>query len=288
MMQKDLAEELEIFGFTLNQAKVYLSIVAAGSISVSKIAESSKLHPQDIYKILPKLEEKGMITKTLGNPFVVATIPVETALKSLLSKETKNALERINRMKAELNKISNALSLIYGTEAGAVHQEPRYSLLTKESEIKNTEDVLFEEAKEECNIVASLDLMTMIGPNLFHRFQTAANNGAKIRLLIEATRREKWIKASVEQAKPDTNEFTAKFIISKSPKSFQIIDRKEVWISVSKISPSGIPCVFWTNDENIVVAYLERFEKMWNNPNATFNLPSEKSRGTNQQSAGRA
>jgi sugar-specific transcriptional regulator TrmB len=287
-MKTDLAKELGTFGFTLNQAKVYLSIVQAGSISVSKIAESSKLHRQDIYKILPKLEEKGMITKTLGNPLAVVAIPVETALKNLLSKETKNALERINRMKAELNQISNALSMISGTEAGAVYQEPRYSLLTRESDIKNREDALFEEAKKECNIVSSLELMKMIGPNLFNRFQIAANNGAKIRLLIEATRREKWIKASVEQAKPDTNEFTAKFIISKSPKSFQIIDRKEVWISVSKISPSGIPCVFWTNDENIVFAYLERFEKLWNNPNATFNLPSEKRREPNLQSAGSA
>ena len=107
MMQKE-AEELKTLGLTINQAKVYLSIVQAGSISVNKIAESSKLHRQDIYKILPKLEEKGLVTKTLDKPFVVLAIPVKTALKSLLSKETKNALERINRMNAELNEISNA------------------------------------------------------------------------------------------------------------------------------------------------------------------------------------
>ena len=127
----------------------------------------------------------------------------------------------------------------------------------------------------------------MTGSNLFHQFQTAANNGAKIQLLIEATE-EEWRKSYAELAKPYTDEFTAKFITSKSPKSFQIIDRKEVWISVSKRSPSGIPCVFWTNDENIVFAYLERFEKLWNDPNATFNLPSEKRRGPNLQSAGSA
>ena len=43
ILQEDPVKELEIFGFTPNQAKVYLSIVRAGSISVGKIAESSKL-----------------------------------------------------------------------------------------------------------------------------------------------------------------------------------------------------------------------------------------------------
>ena len=58
-MQEDLVKGLEIFGFTPNQAKVYLSIVGAGSSSVGKIAEASKLYRQDIYKIIPKLEKRG-------------------------------------------------------------------------------------------------------------------------------------------------------------------------------------------------------------------------------------
>jgi sugar-specific transcriptional regulator TrmB len=79
IIQEDLAKDLAIFGFTLNQAKVYLTIVRAGSISVGKIAESSKLYRQDIYKILPKLQEKGLITKTLGAPIIVMAIPVKKA-----------------------------------------------------------------------------------------------------------------------------------------------------------------------------------------------------------------
>ena len=105
-MQEDLIKELEIFGFTTNQAKAYLAIVRAGSISVSKIAEASKLYRQDIYKILPKLEKKGFITKTLGTPIIIKAVPVKKALKRLVLKERKNAIERITRMEANLAEIS--------------------------------------------------------------------------------------------------------------------------------------------------------------------------------------
>jgi sugar-specific transcriptional regulator TrmB len=101
-LQEDPVKELEIFGFTPNQAKVHLSIVRAGSISVGKIAESSKLYRQDIYKIIPKLERKGVISKTLGKPLVVRAMPVKKALKTLVSKERISALQRIKRMEVHL------------------------------------------------------------------------------------------------------------------------------------------------------------------------------------------
>jgi DNA-binding MarR family transcriptional regulator len=65
--QEDLVIKLESFGFTVNQAKVYLCIVQCGKTRVGKIAKTTQLHRQDIYKLLPKLEN-GLITKPLTNP----------------------------------------------------------------------------------------------------------------------------------------------------------------------------------------------------------------------------
>jgi sugar-specific transcriptional regulator TrmB len=273
-MQGDLEKDLQVFGFTLNQAKVYLTIIRAGSISVGKIAESSKLYRQDIYKIIPKLEKMGVITKTLGKPIAVKAIPVKKALKHLVSEERTNALERIKRMEARLEEVSNTVSEMYETETGPEEAETHFSLLTQENEIKNRADALYEEAKMECNIVASIELMAIRGPNFHERFRRAINNGAKIRLLIESPKIEKErIKSTVERVRPHSDNFTAKFVICKSPKPFQIIDREEVWVSTTLKSESGTPCVLWSNGENIVAAYHERFERLWNNKKAT-SIPS--------------
>jgi sugar-specific transcriptional regulator TrmB len=272
-MQEDLAKDLEVFGFTLNQAKVYLTIIRAGSISVGKIAESSKLYRQDIYKIIPKLEKKGVITKTLGTPILVKAIPVKKALKQLVSEERTSALERIKRMEARLEEVSNTVSEMYETETGPEEAETHFSLLTQENEIKNRADVLYEKAKTECDIVASIELMTIRGPNFNKRFRTAIKNGVKIRLLIEAPRTEERIESTVERVRPDSDNFTAKFVICKSPKPFQIIDREEVWVATTMKSESGTPSVLWSNGENIVAAYHERFERIWKSKNA-ITVPS--------------
>ena len=272
-MQEDLAKDLEVFGFTLNQAKVYLTIIRAGSISVGKIAESSKLYRQDIYKIIPKLEKKGVITKTLGTPILVKAIPGKKALKQLVSEERTSALERIKRMEARLEEVSNTVSEMYETETGPEEAETHFSLLTEENEINNRADVLYEKAKTECDIVASIELMTIRGPNCNKRFRTAIKNGVKIRLLIEAPRTEERIESTVERVRPDSDNFTAKFVICKSPKPFQIIDREEVWVATAMKSESGTPSVLWSNGENIVAAYHERFERIWKSKNA-ITVPS--------------
>jgi sugar-specific transcriptional regulator TrmB len=278
-MQEDLVKELAVFGFSENQAKVYLTILEAGSISVGKIAENSKLYRQDIYKILPKLEKMGVITKTLGTPIIIKSIPIEKALKNLVSTERKRALERIKRMEANLKQVSNAMSMLYETEDDSESEEPEFSLLTKENEITNRADLIFEKVETECNVDISLEILTKRAGKLRERFQNAAKNKAKIRLIIEAPSKNEKIKAAVERVKPNTNNFAAKLLLSKSPKPFHVIDRKEVWISTSKKHrSSGLPCVLWSNGKNIVETYHERFDRLWNSPRATTIILAENPR----------
>ena len=284
LMQEDLAKELEVFGFTLNQAKVYLAIVQAGPISVGEIAELSKVYRQDIYKILPKLEKKGVITQTLGTPIILKAVPVKKALKNIVSRERVTMLERIARMEARLPEFLNAISEIYEKRTGSEKQETYFSLLTKDNEISNRADLLYEKAKKECNIASSIELMAMRGLNFHRRFRTAINNGAKVRLLIEAPRMVEQIGSIVERVRPDSANFTAKLSICKSPKPFQIIDRKEVWVSTKLKSESGIPCVLWSNGKNIFEAYHERFERIWNNKK-TIKVPIS---GTTKEKAVKA
>jgi sugar-specific transcriptional regulator TrmB len=247
---------------------VYLAILETGSISVGKIAEASKLYRQDIYKIIPMLEKKGVITKTLGSPIIIKAIPVGRALKNLVAMEKKKALERIHRMETNLKEISNAMSMVE-TDSVPENEEPSFSLLTEDTEVTNRADMLYEKAKLECNFVASLELMSKRTADFQRRFRNAVNNGAKIRLIVEAPRRDERIKQVVERVRPNTKNFEAKFVVSKSPKPFQVFDRQEVWISTSKKrNHSGLPCILWSNGRNLVEAYQERFERLWHRRDA--------------------
>jgi len=60
-MYQHLLEEL---GFTPNESKVYESLLSLGSSSIEQIAIKSKIHRRNIYDVLAKLLEKGLISET--------------------------------------------------------------------------------------------------------------------------------------------------------------------------------------------------------------------------------
>ena len=255
---------MKVFGLTSNQAKVYLTIVHSGSISVSKIAEKSNLHRQDIYKILPKLETKGLIIRTLGTPTIIKSIPVRKALKTLASMEKIKASQKVKRIFSIIEEISNMMNMLSKTAYNGGSVEPEFSLLTKENEIKNRTDLLYENAKTSCDIVASQQYLNLKAMDFWERFQNAAKNGANIRLIIESSKSDANLYLTIDKVKPSLGYFAVKIVKTKMPKPFQIIDHKEILISTAKKqNPSELQCVFWSNGENIVKTYQERFERLW-------------------------
>lgn len=58
MKEDDLME----FGFSKNEAKVYLALVDLGSATGSSIAERSKVHRTNVYDAIERLIEKGLVS----------------------------------------------------------------------------------------------------------------------------------------------------------------------------------------------------------------------------------
>ena len=55
---------LEELGLSLNESKVYEALLSLGSSSIEQIAIKSKVHRRNIYDVLAKLLEKGLISET--------------------------------------------------------------------------------------------------------------------------------------------------------------------------------------------------------------------------------
>jgi len=54
---------LEELGLSINESKVYEALLSSGSSSIEKIAIKSKVHRRNIYDVLAKLLEKGLISE---------------------------------------------------------------------------------------------------------------------------------------------------------------------------------------------------------------------------------
>src|ERR1700690_515376 len=133
-MQDDLIVKLSEFGFTTNQAKVYLTIVQHGSNTAGKISKLAQLHRQDVYITLSKLEKMGLIIKTIDKPALIEAIPIERALSRLVSNEKNKAKTRISFLEDNLKKLSAA---VINNQNSEEIQENEFIPLMTDDQVKN-------------------------------------------------------------------------------------------------------------------------------------------------------
>jgi sugar-specific transcriptional regulator TrmB len=265
-MEKDLVKRLTDFGLSVNQAKVYLSIVLFKATNVNEISKATRIYRQDVYKILPKLEEMGLVTQTVDRPIIIEAIPAEEALSYIVSMEQQKASERIKRLKADLKALANTIEktakVVKITTPDTI--ETQVVFLSTERAINNRLDVSYANARIKCDLVITFELLMRRLPLLRKRFQALAENKVKTRLLLETTKNKDLVKKTVEEMLPSTGDFTVKLTTGKiTVKPYLIIDRKEIYITSVKKTPFLFPCLLWTNSPNVIAIYEDNFEKVW-------------------------
>ena len=264
--QEELAGKLANFGLTVNQAKVYLSVVQFGITSVSRIAQNTQLHRQDIYKMMPKLQKKGLVTKIMGKPLKFEVTPIEIAVDILVLEEKRRAKERISRLLDDLESLKKEVKCCQNQKS-LLGKDPKFVLLTTDAEIRNKLEVSFESADKEFCIVTTPKLAPRITNIISGRINTLGKKGVKTRIIIESHTDEA-TKNLIEKLDRTHSYLTAKQVPKESLVPYRLLDNKEVWIALTKETESGRPCFLWTDAANIVNFYQKNFEKTWKDPNA--------------------
>jgi len=260
-MQDELVDKLASFGFTVNQAKVYLSIVQSRGTHVGKISKETQLHRQDIYKLLPKLEQMGLITKTIDKPFTIEALPVQKALENIILKEKQQVCQRIYTLEKNLSEVVQAV------QQPEVHDEACFTLLTTGEAMRNRSNQTFKKKRKNFNIALSCEnLYSPAGSHYCLFFQQIVDTGAKIRLLIVGDRMPEELNQIIEKSGPKNGFFKVKAIEKSAFKDYQVVDNHEVWIGTQQKTHTGFPNILWTNDPGIVEAYSENFAETWNSP----------------------
>jgi len=79
-----ICNSLSKFGLSKNEAKIYVYLAKFREQKAQKISKSLSLHRTETYKILRKLEEKGLVCRVLEKPIRFAAVQVDKALENLI------------------------------------------------------------------------------------------------------------------------------------------------------------------------------------------------------------
>jgi DNA-binding Lrp family transcriptional regulator len=277
-MGDELIEKLELFGLTHNQASVYVAVIKSGYSSISQISEATGIHPQDICKITVKLEEKGLVTRTFGKPLEIEALPLQIALKNLISSEKQKTKEKIEHLESSFKDIQKSLSQRQGISKPK-RETARLMLLPYQGSVTVNPATVNKIAMAFENIKTQYDLLTTTGTLLDYLDSSQTYFGKmrqrermKIRILI-IHQVEKATNQILPQSKmaeiaealgrnvPKTADFEARSLRCESTVNFAIIDLEEVWFPIHLGDKQYL---LVGSSEELVKLTEQEFERLWN------------------------
>jgi sugar-specific transcriptional regulator TrmB len=83
MIDEDEVEILSAMGLTNSEATVYLTLAKFRDSTAKELYKATKISRQDVYQVLWKLEEIGLVSRILGKPLKFRATPTKAAISIL-------------------------------------------------------------------------------------------------------------------------------------------------------------------------------------------------------------
>jgi len=254
------AKELARFGLTKNQARIYTTLIASGVASTSEIASLSKVRREEVYRIIPELEKRGIIIRKLEKPRKFVAVQPETSIKILAQSKLKNMKEEIDELQQEQAKLITELKTIV--------------LSTKQEdcaiEAISQQDIVLEKllgmtrkAKRKIDIITTTTNLRFVYMNYPREVLKRILKTARMRVITEKCELDTFSREILQPSKTTDNSVELR-CLKKLPFSLFIVDDKEaLWgTQPTQITDEKLQ-VYWANDSTQLSILQASFERLW-------------------------
>jgi len=259
----ELVKRLMSFGLSRNEAKAYLALLQLKQASANEIAKTAHVPRQEIYRVLPRLEELGMAEAIIGKPAKFIAINPERALSGLIERQQEILTNRISELRREKTILENELKSVEGKSAGLRRFEPAHYVLISGQRLVNEKiQEMLQKAKNEVLWMApKLEIKVAIIYGRDEMLRRCAHRNVKIRIITE-----------VDEKNVDDVIKLSKFCeIRHAPNvtsTITIVDDKELIIGSAlhfseSLNNEELRHKLWTNDLSHITVMREFFEKVW-------------------------
>ncbi len=97
----EVEKALGKFSLNKNEVRVYLFLARFGAQKAQSVAEALGVHRTEGYKVLRRLEAKGIVSRIMERPMKFIAVPFETVLTNLIE-ERRQRVHEMERQKEEL------------------------------------------------------------------------------------------------------------------------------------------------------------------------------------------
>ena len=259
------ATALTSFGLNKTQAKIYVALNALGVASASEIASLSRIRREEVYRTMPQLEKRGLVTKKFGAPRRFAASVPRTALEVLTKTRIKAMKEEVHILKQKKYELVSQLEKTsYGLE-----EENSIEQLTQQDNVLMRLVQMMKKAQQQIMLATSFEQLE--ASFLRNIRKTLGPNSNKVQVCIivgssdpDESAHELEDVHSLSLLRLPQNEGNKIELrrVETIPFNLLMIDDKEaIWGDFQPEDPSRK--ILWTNDSTQIGILKRAFDNLW-------------------------
>ncbi|MFB3890168.1 MAG: TrmB family transcriptional regulator [Candidatus Bathyarchaeia archaeon] len=259
----DFQEQVDVLvqvGLTSIQAKVFLSLSQHAALTVNQIAKSAKMPSELVYRTMPKLEELGLVEKTVTVPQKFQTIPTRTAINILLKHKKEAYDEAQTRMRQLLLELTKRNEIAPQIES----EEPRIVYIPVGKPVAEYRKKLIGGLKKSLDH-ATIDKRVVVWMNDQEKIlKRLLARGVQIRIVIEESKARGTVLETIREFE-NLGPLEYRFYPRRIPAIIAVCDEKELLMSSrTRVGYYDSP-LYWSNNESFVEMAKVCYEAIWNN-----------------------
>lgn len=241
-----IQSELEKFGLSANQSKVYMFLGKYGTKTASEINQALKIPRTETYHILSTLQSKGIVSAMFGHPVKFTAIEITNAMTQIINSE-KQKIRKLENQKTSLIKLWETIPV--GSNEEKV--EEKFQMLQGDNQINSKINEMINTYEEVLVIGNEKDFANFYHTNILD----SINKLKKFRILTTSTK----INYIYENTSKDNIKNLPEQIIDKL---CFIIKDNEVLFYFKNDSKKETTAM-WTNSSAMNYSKKLLFEELW-------------------------
>jgi predicted DNA-binding transcriptional regulator len=256
---------LKDFGLTEKETEVYIFLAKHGILTGRKIVRQMKKDKGQIYRILKRLQKKGLVEATLEYPTRFNAVPFEKVIDSFI-KSKREEVAQIEKAKKNLLSVWNRIS-----QSELESSLEKFAVIEGNNKIYHKISQMVKETNSE--LLMALTLTDLFKADQFGVFEILSKHPAKSKVQFQAlTQLSKQNLKAVKVIKPKLESNLVFRGINPnlgSPPFYRVIirDKEEIVLFISDMNEQDLRdkkevCLF-TNSKRIVQAFSVLFKDLW-------------------------
>lgn len=248
-------------GLTGRQARIYLALLKVGDAKVQAVADFSLVHRQEVYRLLGRLQQLGLVQQNISFPTTFTVTPIADGVKLLLKQKT-SELDIINQKVKQLTKKLSQNSSLSPT---AIELKPCFGAVFEADRGKKYRQAL-KNTQQSIDAVTSWVRFKQLSIHYETQLQNILKRDATIHIVTDKPPSHllpKWINATLSR---DSN-FKLKILPNMPDAAITIFDHKTAAIAYNpNVSLSKGPDL-WTDNPTITILSQAYFDTIWKQTN---------------------